>query len=197
MGLWARPCDHTSGQVLLGAGSRGWGASSPHAPICQSITLMIEKDICWGQRPLQNPHVSPDPHPSPPSCLEDHLRRSRSVRTVRVGFQASGRGRPHRSRRPGPRWPLTRLHHPGGECQAAPSSPAGVSSPERTTRAPSGPWSRSAQDLLKVKPGLSKSKPGARISNPVCTKSQFPTLSQIHGRLAAPGSCCYTWRRRP
>lgn len=97
---------------------------------------MIEKDVCWGQRPLQTPI------PVRRRALEGDLRRSRRVRAVRVGFQAAGRSRPHRSGRPGPRWPLTRLHHPGGEHQAAPSSPAGVSSTERTTRAPSGPQSR-------------------------------------------------------
>lgn len=98
---WSTPSDKLSS--LLGAGSWGWGASGPHAPIRQSKTLTTEKDVCWGQQPLQNPPVSPDPHPSPPPFPEDDLRRGRSVGTERVGFQAEGRSRPRWSGRPGSR----------------------------------------------------------------------------------------------
>lgn len=137
---------------------------------------MIEKDICWGQRPFQNPRISLDPHPSPPSCPEDDLRRSRRVRAVRVGFQAAGRSRPHRSRRPGPRWPLTRLHHPGRERQATPSSPAGVSSTERTTRAPAGPQARLSPRSSEGETGTFQKQAGSTHFKPSLHKIAVPHL---------------------
>jgi len=57
---WSTPVDKRSLGLALGVGS-----IKPSCSDSPEQNTRNRKGRCWGQRPLQNPPVSPDPHPSP------------------------------------------------------------------------------------------------------------------------------------
>lgn len=179
VGLWARPHDPHLWT------SAPWGWLSGVGSIKPSRPDLPEQNTHDRKGRMLRATPAPDPHPSLPSCPGRRLEMEPQGEGREGGLPGCRQKQAPPVRTPWASVAAGQAASPGRGAPDRPSSPAGVSCAERTTRAPSGPRLGPAQDLLKVKPGLSKSRPGARISNPVCTKSQFPTLSQIHGRLAA------------